>query len=180
MISRALFTARTNKLAMLLAPASQLVTTPSVMPFVSVRGFAKKSKKFGRKQPDLSDFEEDASPSEETAHAEATPEPTPEPVVEPVHAAEPVSKDLFTPFSVGDIKVVNSVENNKALSREDTIEGRYAGVLFTTASMNEDLFNVYEDMQYIRSLYKHCESFRMFTENGGVGKNEVAKLITGL
>ena len=177
MISRALFTARTNKLALLLAPASQLATTQSGMPYMSVRGFAKKKR--GRKSPDLSDFEEDLSPSEETAHAEATPEPTPEPVAEPVTAA-PVSRDLFTPFSVGDIKVVDSVEDNKALSKEDTIEGRYAGVLFTTASMEKNLFNVYEDMQYLRELYKNCESFRMFTENGGVGKKEVAKLCVGL
>lgn len=180
MISRALFTARTNKLAMLLAPASQLATTQSGMPYMSVRGFAKKKR--GRKSPDLSDFEEDLSPSEEAAHAEPTPEPTPEPVAEPVKAAPeaPVSRDLFTPFSVGDIKVVASVEDNKALSKEDTIEGRYAGVLFTTASQNEDLYNVYEDMQYLRELYKNCESFRMFTENGGVGKKEVAKLCVGL
>ena len=181
MISRALFTARTNKLAMLLAPASQLTTTQSSMPYMSVRGFAKKKR--SRKSPDLSDFEEDLSPSE-NVEAEATPEPTPEPVPEPIQAApvshEPVSRDLFTPFSVGDIKVVGSVEDNKALSKEDTIEGRYAGVLFTTASQNEDLFNVYEDMQYLRELYKNCESFRMFTENGGVGAKEVAQLVVGL
>ena len=180
MISRALFTARTNKLAMLLAPASQLATTQSGMPYMSVRGFAKKKR--GRKSPDLSDFEEDLSPQEDLGHVEATPEPTPEPVAEPVKPvqAAPVSRDLFTPFSVGDIKVVASVEDNKALSKEDTIEGRYAGVLFTTASQNEDLYNVYEDMQYLRELYKNCEEFRLFTENGGVGAKEVAQLCVGL
>jgi hypothetical protein len=41
---------------------------------------------------------------------------------------------LFQPFSLGDIKKVSSTPDNKAPSSEDTIEGRYAGVLFTTAS----------------------------------------------
>ena len=41
---------------------------------------------------------------------------------------------LFAPFSLGDVKRVASTPDNKAPSSEDTIEGRYAGVLFTTAS----------------------------------------------
>ena len=93
---------------------------------------------------------------------------------------EPVSRDLFTPFSVGDIKQVDSVPDNLALSKEDTIEGRYAGVLFTTASQNGHLYNVYEDMQYLKELYKHCENFRMFTENAGVGLKEVRQLNAAL
>ena len=91
-----------------------------------------------------------------------------------------MSKDLFSPFSVGDIKVTESVPDNRALSREDTIEGRYSGVLFTTASMNGHLFDVYEDMHFLKEMHKHCEVFRMFTENGGVGKKECAALIVCL
>jgi hypothetical protein len=41
---------------------------------------------------------------------------------------------LFAPFTLGDVKRVASTPDNKAPSSEDTIEGRYAGVLFTTAS----------------------------------------------
>lgn len=111
----------------------------------------------------------EATPEPEPpVHAEPEPTPTPEP--------QPVSRDLFTPFSVGDIKQVASVEGNEALSKEDTIEGRYAGVLFTTASQNGHLYDVYEDMQYLKDLYKHCENFRLFTENAGVGVKEVTQL----
>lgn len=56
---------------------------------------------------------------------------------------------------------------------EDTIEGRYAYVLFTTASQNEALYNVFEDMRYLREIFKHSEEFRQFTENQGVGYNEI-------
>ena len=31
-------------------------------------------------------------------------------------------------------------------------------------------------MQYLRALYTHCESFRLFTENAGVGSKEIAEL----
>ena len=31
-------------------------------------------------------------------------------------------------------------------------------------------------MQYLHSLYTHCESFRLFTENAGVGVKEIALL----
>ena len=63
---------------------------------------------------------------------------------------------------------------------EDTIEGRYAAVLFTTSSQNSDLFNVYSDMVYLQGLYKNSEQFRLFTENGGVGPAEIAKLNAAL
>lgn len=42
---------------------------------------------------------------------------------------------------------------------EDTIPGRYASVLFTTASKEKALYNVYEDMVYLESLYANSESF---------------------
>jgi len=87
-----------------------------------------------------------------------------------------VSRDLFTPFSVGDIKKSDSAPDDKPPSMEDTIEGRYAAVLFTTASQKQALFTVYEDMMYLAELYTHCEQFRLFTENGGVGSKEIQKL----
>ena len=83
---------------------------------------------------------------------------------------------LFQPFSLGDIKKVNSTPDNKAPSSEDTIEGRYAGVLFTTASQKGALYDVYEDMMYLSQLYTHSESFRLFTENAGVGQKEIRLL----
>lgn len=95
-------------------------------------------------------------------------------------AAEPLDKSLFQPFSVGQIREIQSTPDHKPPSEEDTIEGRYSTVLFTTASQNEALFTVYEDMQYLHQLYKNCESFRQFTENGGVGGKEIAELNKGL
>ena len=87
-----------------------------------------------------------------------------------------VSRDLFKPFSVGDIKRSDSAPEDKPPTTEDTIEGRYAAVLFTTASQKQALFTVYEDMLYLAELYTHCESFRLFTENQGVGSAEIRKL----
>jgi len=67
-------------------------------------------------------------------------------------------------FSVGDdIKVIQSAPDHKPPTTDDSIEGRYAGVLFTTASQQEALFSIYEDMAYIGELYNSSETFRLFT-----------------
>lgn len=87
-----------------------------------------------------------------------------------------MDKSLFKPFTLGDIKVVESTPDNKAPSYEDTIEGRYANVLFTTASTKGGLYEVYEDVIYLSELYTHSEVFRQFTENGGVGVKEITLL----
>ena len=87
-----------------------------------------------------------------------------------------LDRSLFQPFSVGDVKVVESTPDNQAPSYEDTIEGRYANVLFTTASQQSALFKVYEDMIYLSELYTHSVMFRQFTENGGVGLKEITEL----
>lgn len=89
-------------------------------------------------------------------------------------------KDLFKAFSMGDIKKIDSTPGDTPPSSEDTIEGRYAGVLFTAASQGKKLYNVYEDMTYLSELYKHSETFRMFTENGGVGTREIKLLNNAL
>jgi F-type H+-transporting ATPase subunit O len=88
-----------------------------------------------------------------------------------------LDKSLFTPFSLGeDIKAVQSTPDHKAPSYEDTIEGRYANVLFTSASQKGALYEVYEDMMYLSQLYQHSEVFRLFTENAGVGLREITLL----
>ena len=53
-------------------------------------------------------------------------------------------------------------------------------MLFQTASQNEALYAVYEDMKYLSELYAHSTQFRMFTENQGVGSDEIAKLNSAL
>ena len=49
--------------------------------------------------------------------------------------------------------------------QEDTIAGRYAATLFIAASKENNLYNVYEDLQYIKELYEKMESFRIFKNN---------------
>ena len=46
-------------------------------------------------------------------------------------------------------------------------------MLFTSASQTNALFNVYEDITYIQNLYNNSESFRLFTQNQGVGAKEI-------
>ena len=75
----------------------------------------------------------------------------------------------------GDVKVVQSTPDHKPPTIDDTIEGRYAGVLFTTASQQEALFSIYEDMVYLGEIFSQSETFRLFTQNGGVGKIEITK-----
>ena len=89
------------------------------------------------------------------------------------------------PFSTGDVKKIQSTPDNKvytfilyncfdqAPSKEDTIPGRYAGVLFTSASQINALYDVYEDMKFLSELYQNSESFQQFTLNAGVGHKEV-------
>jgi len=66
----------------------------------------------------------------------AAPEPVKAAPAPPKAApAPPAPKMTGGEYSVGDdVKIIQSVPNNKPPSAEDTIEGRYAGVLFTTAS----------------------------------------------
>lgn len=87
-----------------------------------------------------------------------------------------LDKSLFQPFSVGNINKIDSTPDHKPPSEEDTIEGRYASVLFQTASQNGDLFAVYEDLKYLQELYNHSDQFRLFTENQGVGTKEITEL----
>ena len=58
---------------------------------------------------------------------------------------------------------------------EDTIEGRYASVLFTSASTEGALYTIYEDITYLQSLYNNSETFRNFTMNAGVGLKEITQ-----
>merc|ERR1719327_966143 len=86
----------------------------------------------------------------------------------------------FSTFDLGDITVVQTTDDHKPPIKEDTIEGRYSGVLFTTASQKGALYDVYEDMMYLAELYKESEQFRLFTENAGVGAKEIRQLNAAL
>lgn len=111
-----------------------------------MRSFAKKKK--GSKKDDeaaSTEAEEDVveEPVVEAAPAApATPTPSPPKADIPAdfaaatknQEAQSVDKSLFGAFSVGDVKQVQSTEGNKAPFRDDSVPGRYAEVLFTTAS----------------------------------------------
>ena len=141
---------------------------------------------FSKSEDELSGEENESNDEvEDIPEPEPVPEPTPAPKAQPAAhqaaaAMDPLDRSLFQPFSVGNIKRIDSTPDHKPPSEEDTIEGRYSGVLFTTASQNGDLYNVYEDLQFMREIYKNSEQFRLFTENGGVGSNEIAKLNVAL
>ena len=142
--------------------------------------FAMPARDFGAKRRKGKRSEDEGAATADEFLGESR-EATEEPVAAQPSAAsqathEPVSKDLFTPFSVGNIKRVDSTPDHQPPSKEDTIEGRYAGVLFTYASQESKLFDVFEDMKYLQELFTHCESFRLFTENQGVGEKEIKAL----
>lgn len=102
---------------------------------------------------------------------------------EAANAAQPdqeVSRELFREFSVGDIKKINSTPDHKPPSQEDTIEGRYASVLFTSASQVGALYTIYEDFAYIHQLYDNSESFKLFVSNQGIGVKEIKSFNEGL
>ena len=170
MISSRLFKAFQQRGILAAAQSSQAV------PFYNAptRFFAKK-----KQNDDASQSEAEAA--EEVQPSEKAPEPEPvkakpQPKAAPKVEAAPLDRSLFQAFSVGNIRQIESTPDHKPPSEEDTIEGRYAGVLFTTASQNSALFSVYEDMKYIQELYRHSDQFRLFTENGGVGSKEIAEL----
>jgi len=107
----------------------------------------------------------------------AMPEPEvamPEPEVPA--AVEAAAQEVSSFFEITDVPKVQTAPGHKAPAAEDTIEGRYAGVLFSSASQQESLYDVYEDMIYLSELYKASEPFRMYTQNSGVGKKEINAL----
>jgi len=65
-----------------------------------------------------------------------------------------------TPFVLDGIKRVDSTEGHQPPIKEESVSGRYAAVLFTAASQKSELYNVYEDMAYISSLYQSTERLR--------------------
>lgn len=98
----------------------------------------------------------------------------PEPVVP--EAVKAAAHKVSSYFEITDVTKVQTAPGHTAPVAEDTIEGRYAGVLFSSASQKESLYDVYEDMIYLSELYKASEPFRMYTQNAGVGKKEINAL----
>jgi hypothetical protein len=55
--------------------------------------------------------------------------------------------------------VINSVPGDRPPLREENVEGRYAGVLFTVASRNQELESVNTDMTMISQALKQVGVF---------------------
>ena len=64
--------------------------------------------------------------------------------------------------------------------QEDTVAGRYAATLFIAASKENNLFRVYEDMNFIRELYSQMESLRLFTYNSGLNSHQINAFVENL
>jgi F-type H+-transporting ATPase subunit O len=78
------------------------------------------------------------------------------------------------------VEAIESVPNHKPPVSEDTIAGRYAHTLFSAASKEKNLFRVYEDMSYLKSIYEISENFRIFTNNSGLNPNQLTGIIDDL
>lgn len=153
------------------------------MGFNQQRAFAKKKKSKGSEEAVTDEEVEhvEAEPVVEAAPVEAAPVQSEPKVVKAdfseatkAQPAEKVEESLYKTFSVGDVKQIQSTPDHKPPFAEDTIEGRYASVLFTSASQQEALFTIYEDIIYIKALYDNSESFKLFTQNAGVGIREIS------
>ena len=135
-------------------------------------------KKGGRKKKNVEGEYVTADETTEEMSAEEPVAAEPEPVPQPVRSTPVASSGKF--FTLGDIPRIDTTPDHKAPSQEDTIEGRYATVLFTGASRENCLYDVMEDMAYLAELHTHSEEFRLFTQNGGVGEVQVKKLNVAL
>ena len=69
-------------------------------------------------------------------------------------------------------EVLKSVPGNKAPVIEETVAGRYAGVLFRIASKNEILHLVAEDMERLNEVAKQSVAVRNFLANSSSKRSE--------
>ncbi|CAI2380257.1 unnamed protein product [Moneuplotes crassus] len=89
------------------------------------------------------------------------------------------AKKFLTPQSVrfmSTLPVIETIEGHKPPSKDDSVEGRYATVLFTCASKANSLHKIYEDMHTLSELYKNSEALRTLTQNSGLSVSEVSIL----
>ena len=141
----------------------------------SKRNFGpQKNKGKGQKRdgPSSSDAEVDAAEQQRFVAKEEAPKTQ--------ARSEPVDPKLNQPFSMGDVKKIQSTPDHKAPNPEDTIPGRYASVLFSTASHQGVLYEVYEDLKFLQEVYQNSESFRQFTQNSGATLTDVKQIIQSL
>jgi F-type H+-transporting ATPase subunit O len=86
-----------------------------------------------------------------------------------------LNKSPFTPFAynfASGTEDIKSVIGHKPPSLEDTPHGRYASVLFTTASKQEGLATVLEDVKNLKEIYNQSDIFKNFVFNTAFKRTE--------
>lgn len=79
-----------------------------------------------------------------------------------------IARNTARMFSVA----IDSVPEHRPPVVEETVEGRYAGVLFTLASRAEQLSVIQQDMEMLSQLIKQSDAFRGFLVNTSTKKAE--------
>jgi F-type H+-transporting ATPase subunit O len=89
------------------------------------------------------------------------------------------NKSLFAPlgYNFASAGEIQSIAGNKPPIMEDTPHGRYASVLFTTASKKESLFTVLEDVKNLKELYSQSEVFQNFIFNTAFKRTEQSSIL---
>eukprot|EP01016_Furgasonia_blochmanni_P018470 TRINITY_DN2096_c0_g1_i2.p1 TRINITY_DN2096_c0_g1~~TRINITY_DN2096_c0_g1_i2.p1 ORF type:complete len:138 (-),score=55.52 TRINITY_DN2096_c0_g1_i2:701-1114(-) len=67
---------------------------------------------------------------------------------------------------------IRTVAGHKPPMLEESVQGRYAGVLFQCASHQEVLHTVLEDVRYLKDLSNNSEAFRNFLNNTAFKRSE--------
>ena len=79
---------------------------------------------------------------------------------------------IFRQFAAQQEAQISSVPGNKPPAFEDSVPGKYAGVLFGVASEQESLNHVLNDMKFFKDLYSKSEEFRNFLGNTAFKRKE--------
>ena len=95
------------------------------------------------------------------------------------------AKKFLTPSAVRFMSsrsypITKTVDSHTPPTKDDSVEGRYATVLFTCASKVNSLHIIYDNMKFISELYEHTEAFRVISKNTGLTMNEVKILNSAL
>ncbi|CAK64379.1 unnamed protein product (macronuclear) [Paramecium tetraurelia] len=75
---------------------------------------------------------------------------------------------------------IKSVPGHKPPTFEDTVQGKYAGVLFSIASQREALHLVLQDMKYLKELADKSPVFAGFLLNSAYKRNQQRNVIQAL
>lgn len=78
-----------------------------------------------------------------------------------------ISKMPYQLFRIGRsfATVIRSVPGNRPPIREETVAGRYAGILFSLGSKNEQLDTINEDMEFIQKLLQEVDPLHPEPQN---------------